>query len=654
MPLIIPSPKLKADLRFIHEGLAEFRNAGSSVGLQRAVVRILSDTDFRASIAGKIQVNGNGDALKLAWTYLYYFLNNRDYVAASMILWGPKTFTPEPNAAKMMWNGLFNYNLINVMGSASTGKTFAPAAWCLLDWLLDPNWTRVSCISNSEDHCKKNLFADMVRLHSEAVLEMPGKVDTESISLDKKRAFGIFVLTVPGGKVSRGKVKGMKVKNRPTHPIFGDNSRFRVIIDEAQEAAANVWDEIPNLLASVDGSIEHIKVIAAANPKAEFSPYGQNCKPKGGWDAIRDDTDEWESETGWHVISINALRTENVVQRKTIFPRMITYEGVQKIIKSKAGGDPQHPTCYTFLYGRFPKTSLMGIVIKSEHVRQSMGEWVFDDMPRQLMSNDPAYTGDNPAISSGRVGRAVAWIDDKGDRHELPKPRMAIQVDTVGVLQRGDTQDMANEAMERCRQLGVRPTGFGIDRTGIGQGIFDIIRRQWRQKVGTTSDNSIETGNIVGVHYSEKASEIKIAEEDSDTPRDNYDRMATELYFATAKLLEYDCVRFGKGVDTKTFDELCGRMGGMQVGLGRKLTLEGKDVYKARTGSNSPDRADAVTILIHVARVTTANLVPKAADTEEEVPAGRNGDWLGFTQEFGTAPLAGFGGAGALPDMLTH
>jgi hypothetical protein len=651
VPLIIPDAVRKADLRFIHEGLAEFKEKGSRESLARAIVRILKDTEFRKSLSTVPKVNGDGDAKNIAWLYLYYHLTKRDYVAASMILWGPKTFTPEPHAAQMMWSALFSYNLINVMGSSSTGKTFAPAAWCLLDWLLDPNWTRVSCISNSEDHCKKNLFADMVRLHGEAVLELPGKVDTESISLDKKRAFGIFVLTVPGGKVSRGKVKGTKIKNRPNHPIFGENSRFRVIIDEAQEAPSNVWDELPNLLASVDGSIEHIKIIAAANPKSEFSPYGQNCKPVGGWDAIRDDTDEWESETGWHVISINALRTENVMAKKTIFPRMITYEGVQKIIKSKAGGDPQHPVCYTFLYGRFPKTSLMGIVIKAEHVRKCHGEWVFDDIPRQLMANDPAFTGDNPAIASGRVGRAIAWVDDKGQRHELSKPEVKIQVDTVGVLQRGDTQEMANENMERCRQLGVRPSGFGIDRTGIGQGIFDIVRRQWRQKVGSIDMGSIETGNIIGIHYSEKPTEVKIAEEDSDTPRDNYDRVATELYFAAAKLIEYDCVRFGKGIDSKTFDELCGRMGGMQVGLGRKLTLEGKDVYKARTGSNSPDRADVVTILIHVARVTTPHLLPKASETQEEISQARNGDWLGFTQQFGTAELAGMGGSGGLPDM---
>lgn len=655
MPLIIPSDVRKADLKFIHKHLLDFKATGTADSIAQAVARMLAVSEFTVLMKQdpKFKVPScNSEGLALAWKFLYFFLNTRDYVAAAMLLWGSKTFSPEPKAAQMMWNALFNFSLINVMGAASCGKTFAPSAWCLLDWILDPEWTRVTVVSNSEDHVKKNLFGDIIRLHGEASLDLPGKVDSDSISLDKKRAFGIFVMTVPGGPVPKGKVKGMKIKTRPYHPIFGDNSRFRVILDEAQEIAANVWDEIPNLLASVDNSTEHIKILAAANPKSEFSQYGQNCKPVGGWDAIKDDQDEWESETGWHVISINAMRTENVMQRKTIFPRMITWEGVQKIIKSKAGGDAQHANCYVYIYGRFPKTSLMGAVCKAEHIRRSMREWIFDGPTRSLGANDPAYTGDNPAFATGRVGRARGYYDFDDNQFDLPEPRIVVQVDAVAVLQRGDTQEMASEAMERCRQLSVAPTGFGIDRTGIGQGIYDIMRRQWRTKVGISGLDHNDFAGICGIHYSEKATLTKICEEDSETARDTYDRIATELYFAAGKLMEFDCVGFGRTVDPKTFDELGGRLGGMQVGLGRKITLESKEVFKARTGGNSPDRGDVVTILLHVARTTTQGLIPKAKDTTPVVEDQREGEWLGWGQSFAAAPMEGMAGVGELSDTL--
>lgn len=654
MPLIIPTPQRKADLKFIHTNLAEFKMLNSSAALGRAVVRMLADPDFKTHVAAtpalQAPINCDADGLRMAWGFLYFHLYRRDYVSAALILWGPKTFTPEPKCAQMMWNSLFNHTLTNVMGCASVGKSFCPSAWMLLDWLLDPEWTRVSVCSNSEDHVKKNLFGDMVRLHSEAVLSLPGKVDSESISLDKRRAFGIFVLTIPGGPNARGKLKGSKIKNRPQHPLFGENSRLRVVLDEAQEIAASIFSEVPNLLASVDNSTEHIKILAAANPKDEWSPYGQNCKPVGGWEKLPDDADEWESETGWHVISINALRTENVMQRRTVFPRLITYEGVQKIIRTQAGGNDQSPICFTFLYGRFPKNGLLSSVIKAEHLRRSERDWVFVGATRSLGGGDPAFTGDSPTMSIGRVGLACAWLDYEGVRHELPVPVMKVQVDGVGVLTRGDTQDLADAYMERAKHLNIHADGFGIDKTGVGLGVHDICRRQWAVKVGKGEGNEAEGGSgegapIHGLNYAQSPTEVKICEEDSETPKQSYDRICSELYFAAAKLIEFDCVGFGRGVDAKTFSELSSRRGGMQVGLGRKLTLESKDAYKARTGENSPDRADSVTILLHVARLTTPGLIPRAKDTTPVKEERRVAGWSGFNQSFGACEFSGMAGS---------
>lgn len=653
MPVIIPSDDRKADFKFIHRHLLDFKTNENQESLAKAVNRMAQVPEFVKSALPLLKkgVKSPSDAMKIAWAFFYFYLNASDYVAASMILWGPKTFTAEPHAAQLMWNALFSKNLINVMGAASCGKTFAPSAWCLLDWVRDPEWTRVTVISNSEDHVKKNLYGDMVRLHQEASIELPGRLDSDSISLDKKRAMGIFVLTVPGGPNARGKLKGQKIKARPPHPEFGENSRFRVILDEAQECPANIWDEIPNLMASVDNSTEHIKILAAANPKDEFSRYGQNCRPACGWDNLPEDAEEWESETGWHVISINAMKTENVMQRKTIFPRMITYEGVQKIIRSQGQGNDQHPICFTFIYGRFPKQGLMGSIVKIEHIRRSEGEWVFSTSTQACLGHDPAFTGDLPTVATARVGRAIAWVDYAGNRHELAEPKMAIQVDAVGVLDRGDTQDLSDQIMDRCKAMGVKSGRCGIDRTGVGQGVYDITKRQWEQKVGTTDGGANEQGHVLGINYAQSPTESKICDEDSDTPKEMYDRMATELYYATAKLVECDCVRFGRGVDRKALEELASRRGGMQAGLGRKLTIESKGDYKSRTGSSSPDRADSVTIVIQVARLTTPGLVPKAKDTSIPPPP-RNGQWSGFTQEFGTAQMAGLAGAGEIPDML--
>lgn len=646
MPVIIPDKNRRADLRFIHQHLFLYRETENPDALVKALERMLKDRSFKRYIANNAAlqrpIKSKDDMMAMAWAYVYSLLYARDYVGAALVLWGPKTFTPEPRAAQLMWGALFTKNQINVMGCGSVGKTFTPSAWCVLDWLLDPEWTRIEVASNSQDHVEKNLYADIVRLHTEAVLPLPGNVDSESISLDKKRGMGIFVLVIPGGPKSRGKLKGAKIKNRPPHPLFGDNSRLRILLDEAQEIPANIFDETPNLLSSVDDSVEHIKIMAAANPKDEWSRYGLNCKPVGGWDAISDEQEEWESETGWHVISINAMRTENVMAKKTIFPRMITHEGVQKIIRSQAGGNDQHPNVYTYVYGRFPKTGVQTTIINSNHLRRAEGDWIFDGPTISIAGSDPAFTGDLPAMTIGRVGRAVGWVDYKGEKHDLPEPAVKIQADGTMILPHGDTQDVADENMARCRQLSIKAENFGIDKTGTGRGVHDVIRRQWKDKVAPLAETDDGAAPIVGVEYAASPSEVKIADEDTQTPKELYDRIATELWMAGAKLFEYDIVRIGRGVDQKTSEELAGRRGGMKVGIGKKQSVEAKDAYKGRTGETSPDRADSFLIMLHVARMRVPSLVPRAKDTRDLPAAPREtGGWEGFEIAFGGSNMSG-------------
>jgi hypothetical protein len=646
MPVIIPNRTRKTHLRFIHQNLFLYKESDDIGALTKAVQRMLQDVDFQKYIQNNAAlqrpIKTPADMVSVSWAYVYSLLYARDYVAAALILWGPKTFTPEPESAQLMWGALFTKNLINVMGCGSVGKTFTPSAWCLLDWLLDPEWTRIEVASNSQDHVEKNLYADIVRLHSEAVLKLPGNLDSESISLDKKRGMGIFVLVIPGGPKSRGKLKGAKIKSRPPHPLFGDNSRLRILLDEAQEIPANIFDEIPNLLSSVDNSVEHIKIMAAANPKDEWSRYGLNCKPVGGWESVSDTQKEWESETGWHVISINAFHTENVIARKTIFPRMITYEGVQMIIRSQGGGNDQHPNVYTYVYGRFPKTGLQTTVIRSEHIRRAEKEWIFDGPTTLIAGSDPAFTGDLPALTIGRVGRAIGWTDYTGKRFDLSEPMIKIQADGTSILPHGDTQDVADENMARCKQLGLKPEYFGIDKTGTGRGVHDVIRRQWKDKVRPLDEEHDGAAPILGVEYASSPSEVKIADEDMETPKDLFDRTATELWMAGAKLFEYDVIGIGRGVDSKTSEELAGRRGGMKVGIGKKQSVEAKDAYKGRTGENSPDRADSFLIMLHVARLRTPNLVPRAKDTKGGKPVSReSAAWEGFETAFGSSTMSG-------------
>lgn len=503
-----------------------------------------------------------------------------------------------------------------------THNTYSGVAYALLDWLLDPEWTSILLVGPDSDHLRRNMFGDLVRLHEGSVIPLPGKADTESLSTDKRRGMGFFTVALDRGPAASAKLKGAKTKPRSgsDHPLFGRSSRLRILIDEAQQVPVNAWGMLINAISNKE-SDEHLKVYCAANPSEESSVYGKNCKPAGGWTAIDSVQETWMSETGWAVVRLNAMLSENVKSRKTLFPRLINYEKVMAIIRA-AGGDDQAPEVYTQVYGMFPPTGSKAAVIKPTHVELSRGEWIFTGPTTSYLSFDPAYTGDRPAVCSGRYGTAGAWMDYEGVIHKLRNEMPAIQVDSVGVLSRGDTQDMADEIFVTAKSLGVSAECFGIDRTGIGQGCHDIIRRQWGKAVH--GRNNPEPADILGICYSERASETKVLDEDTDVPVNMYDNTASELWYAAGKLFERGVIKMGKGVDKLAFDELVGRRGGRVSGKARKLSVESKDAYKAR-GNSSPDFADAVTMLIHTVRVRE-DFAPKA-DKTPETPEDRVDNW---------------------------
>lgn len=622
MPLIIPPPEKKAVLRRINTLLRDYKENENANALAEACQLILLDSSFVATMAANKSLPKTyetpADLLKMAWAYLYHFLSLRDYVAASMILWDTETFNAEPRCVQLIWQALFNGRMIAVIGGSAQGKTYSPSAYLLMEFLLDPEWTRIQVASASEDHLKRNLYADIIRLHDGASLPLPGTPDTEGISLSKKSGMGIFTIVLPGGPNAKAKIKGAHTKPRPMHPIFKRRSRVFMLIDEGQEVPQNVFADIPNRFATAQkGDVDHIKFIVCANPKEQFSAFGKACKPVGGFDAVSLDQDTWKSEEGWDVVSLNAMKHENVIAKKTIFPGFVSYEGVQVLLK-RCHGDDQHPDMFTLVYGRFPPQGTMSAIIQKSHVIASEREWIFDSSTEGAAGFDPAYTGDRPALATARTGRAIAWVGYDGVRRELPSPKMAVQIDMAGQIPRGDTQDMTDEVCGRLKQLNIRPERYGQDTTGNGIGSHDLIRRQWQKKVGTGGLAEDAPAPITGINYASSPTEIKIADEDTETPKEMFDTIASELWYSAAKLFECDCVGIGRGVPQELIEELTARRGHSKVGKGRKRSVESKDSYKKRTGKSSPDLADAALVCLHVARITTAGLVPRAKDTVAE------------------------------------
>lgn len=119
-----------------------------------------------------------------------------------------------------------------------------------------------------------------------------------------------------------------------------DNHNFfasGVCVHNCQNWPGGPFKDFNSLVASKTGS-DLIKIACAFNPESTSVQVVQLAEPENGWSA--EDLDklyDWESKAGWRVCRLDAALSENVKQKKVIYPGLQTYEGFLSYLK--AGGD---------------------------------------------------------------------------------------------------------------------------------------------------------------------------------------------------------------------------------------------------------------------------------------------------------------------------
>ena len=257
--------------------------------------------------------------------------------------------------------------------------------------------------------------------------------------------------------------------------------------------------------------------------------------------------------------------------------------------------------------GWYPEEGLDTVVIPPALLKddQCRGEYIFIDTPENVMAVDSALEGgDNTVCMLGRFGRASGYkklgsltnLDGDTEVFRDPKGnrtfRSVLQVDQIIMLPKGRTEDVSAAILKVARAASVSPQWLGIDRTGNGAGVHDMVRANFGDSVH-------------GINGSTSSTEMRILSEDMKLPCDEYNLLYTELWFALKKWLEVGVLKFAFNVPSDPmFSELMGRRYLQPTGNPR-VRVEPKAAYKSR-GSKSPDRADALTMLLHVVRLQTS------------------------------------------------
>ena len=531
--------------------------------------------------------------------FLQYLLDHNRYADAAALLWPATLFSSEPSSVREIWDAIFQNVAVAVPGASSMGKSYNLGVWCYLDWRRDPFYTSVQIVGPSEDHLERNLFSHLAKLHRESSIPGPGELIQLGLTLDAvQRSSGIFGLVVPTGKKAAGRLQGVKVTPRKEpHPQFGKMSRLRVFLEEAELIPIGIWDDTVNILSNAKG-VEQFKIFAPFNPKDRNCPCAQRVEPEGGWASIDLETSyRWKSKRGWQVVRLDAFKSENVVSGQELYPGLQTKEGLALSIQNAGGvGTANY---YTFARGWYPVQGVDLAVIPQHLTNDLYGTFEFVETPQNIAGVDVALEGgDNAIFALGRLGLASGWRKPPENGKQQPLQvfkdqygnsvrREVVQLDQIFTLPKGDTLKLVNEIKRVCAGAYVRGEGLGVDRTGNGAGVHDLL-------VNTFSPA------VKGVNGSSSPTERRITEEDQKLPCDEYRDLLSEVWFALRKFTEFGFLKVNPQVPS---DPLIGEMTGRLFLLSSaKTKVESKKDYKSR-GHKSPDRADALTILVHVARL---------------------------------------------------
>jgi hypothetical protein len=545
----------------------------------------------------------------------YWLLNNGGMQEAAQLLWSPKLFDTRPRCTKDVWQFYNETNTGLIMGAASMSKSYTMGVRLFLEWSRDPHYTTVSVLGPSADHLERNLFSHLVRLHQQASLPIPGTIGELFIGLDRRdQGSSISGVIVPVGRNKKAaRLQGAKrFRRKDLHPVFGEMSRMMIFLDEIENIPEGIWSDIDNLMSGVTDDASSIKIFGAYNPTDPSAEVYKQAEPPFGWDDLDPDVHfRWKSVRGWDVLRLDATTCENVKQGRTIFPGLQTKAGIERIAK-KAGG-LEAPGYLSMVRAMYSKKGAVLAVMSPGIVTRMRGEYIWYDHPTPVGGVDLALEGKASAVFSYGLygiatganypasldhpqGRKVIFRDERGN----PKPKHALQLMQQFDLPKGDTEAMFESVRTAAYKFKIRPEHLCVDRTGNGAGVHDLLRNRWNLAV-------------MGINYTEGATEMKIMAEDLYPPVKEYERICTELWFAMQKWAEFGYLMIHPTVDHHVLaEQLIKRL---YKTTGKKTRVESKRDYISRNHP-SPDEADSLSLMLHGVRVSFGVILSMTGSSE--------------------------------------
>lgn len=595
-------------LQIIHEAIAEGVEAARAGDNATSGERWMEAANLAISASGSEDVVADKqEAVQVLQALEKNLADEGKFIEIAILLWGNGMFDSRPKVVRDVFRKVHENSKLIILGGSSLSKTFSCGVLFYLEWRRDPFWTAVKLAAPSEDHLYTNLFSHLVALHKGAVIPMTDD-DTNKVKVNETDLFismndALPEMRIQGvlckqSQISAGALRGHKPKpyRKPEHPRYGNSTRLFILIDEGTQVSPGAFEDIKTTEASIDPTMDTVKIVMPCNPEGITYKIVQMAEPEEGWDAEQVDTlYEWTSKQGYPVLRLDGKLFENVVERRTIYPRMLTYEAFVGFLR--AG---EHSAAYWAKGRGFPplKDNAYTIVPPS-WVQSQRGEPVYVGEVENIAAMDTALGGGDKAILGvGRWGEAAGWTHADGkmewfvnraDPTQKINKHVCVLDQLFQLPKTSSATEMAQEVMGRCAGMGIKPENLAMDSGGNAAGVWSHLKTYW--------------GNVLGVESGTAASEEKILSDDQMSAYDTYKLKATELWFAFKRWLDpVVCAMLINPIvpTSPLFSQLTTRR--YYNVKGGKVQVEAKEIYKARNHGTSPDEADVSLLLVEWCR----------------------------------------------------
>lgn len=561
------------------------------------------------------RVSNEAEGMVILKKLLQTFLDNDAYLEAGALLWPRHLFDPRPQFTKDIFKAIIEENQLLIPGANGTSKSYSITAFMYLDWRRDPAYTKIVASAVNEEHLKRTLMAQIQQFHVAAAIPVDQKVTSNELyfGLEGIPDMGIAGVLLPQGTEGTGRIRGYKPKplRKTPHPRFGHSSRVRFFGDEGQIYRKSVFKDFGSMQSAMNGP-DPVKIIITYNPDAVDRPVVEKSMPIQGW--LIEDLEtlfRYKSKEGWSVLRLDGAKCENVVQRKTVYPGLQSFEGYMKFVH---GGGDTSADYFEKARGFPPIKGAVNIVIPATYPQEFRGEANFIEPATMFATVDCAYQGEDGAVLTlGRYGAAAGWSKENGERIVFTdylkpterKPRHILQIDQqIQLINRDDTVSLAEEIKEKCKTLNIKPENVGIDGTGNGFGTYSHLKNYW--------------GNVFFVQWARKATDKKILNEDKSSADTIYDTIISEMWFTMRRWFESGCIIVSPMIPHSPLNQqlTTRRFARVRGGL---MHVESKAEYKSR-GNGSPDEADSLIMMPFVVRHVHPILPGMQVDSETEKP----------------------------------